>query len=224
VGAVVVGAIPAELDMIALLVGVVVGLMFVPVVVHMPPSFLVVAIVLIVGLPIVRLFIPQFAFLFVSLIVFLIVSIVVVLSLLIVRPLRLPFVPVEFRCAGCACVAERGVRVVVCGDPTCCCSDLPTADRAVQAGDGAPRPCREADHCGLLVRDGGEVGPRRRGSRDRTQLSSTKRSISHDRADDALPLLISPQAEDGQRRDHPYIKRSDELGSSVRGGGSLARR
>ena len=93
----------------------------------------------IVGLPVVRLFIPQFAFLLVSLIVFSIMPIVVVPSLLIVRPLRLPFVAVEFRCAGCACVVERGVRVVVCDDPTCCCSHLPIADgAAVGPADDAP--------------------------------------------------------------------------------------
>jgi len=33
----------------------------------------------------------------------------------------------EIRCAGCGCVVDRGVRVVLCGDPKCCCKELPVS-------------------------------------------------------------------------------------------------
>ncbi len=36
----------------------------------------------------------------------------------------------EIGCAGCECVVDRGVRVVVCADDHCCCSELPIAETA----------------------------------------------------------------------------------------------
>ncbi len=36
----------------------------------------------------------------------------------------------EMGCAGCKCVIDRGVRVVVCADDRCCCSELPIAETA----------------------------------------------------------------------------------------------
>ena len=36
----------------------------------------------------------------------------------------------EIRCAGCGCVVDRGVRLAICGDPKCCCKELP-----VRGGD-----------------------------------------------------------------------------------------
>ncbi len=36
----------------------------------------------------------------------------------------------EIRCAECGCVVDRGVRVTPCGDPECCCKELP-----VRGGD-----------------------------------------------------------------------------------------
>ena len=32
---------------------------------------------------------------------------------------------VKIRCAECGCVVDRGVRVTPCGDPECCCKELP---------------------------------------------------------------------------------------------------
>lgn len=34
----------------------------------------------------------------------------------------------EIYCADCGCLVERGVRVVPCETPECCCLDLPLAD------------------------------------------------------------------------------------------------
>ena len=31
----------------------------------------------------------------------------------------------EMRCADCGCRVDRGERLEVCGDPRCCCHDLP---------------------------------------------------------------------------------------------------
>ena len=42
----------------------------------------------------------------------------------------------EIGCAGCECVVERGVRVVVCADDHCCCSELPIAE--TRTSDRAP--------------------------------------------------------------------------------------
>jgi hypothetical protein len=41
----------------------------------------------------------------------------------------------EIRCAGCQCVADRGVRTSTCDDAGCCCADLPVVDDR-PAGDG----------------------------------------------------------------------------------------
>ena len=35
---------------------------------------------------------------------------------------------VEIYCADCGCLVERGVRVIPCDTPECCCLDLPVAD------------------------------------------------------------------------------------------------
>ena len=39
----------------------------------------------------------------------------------------------EMRCADCGCRVDRGVRVEMCGDPACCCRELPV--RAADPGD-----------------------------------------------------------------------------------------
>jgi hypothetical protein len=31
----------------------------------------------------------------------------------------------EVYCAGCGCLVERGIRIVPCGSPQCCCRELP---------------------------------------------------------------------------------------------------
>ena len=36
---------------------------------------------------------------------------------------------VEIACADCGCVVDRGVVLVRCGDPDCCCRDLPDGER-----------------------------------------------------------------------------------------------
>ena len=38
----------------------------------------------------------------------------------------------EMGCADCECVVDRGVRVVVCADVDCCCSELAVAETARQ--------------------------------------------------------------------------------------------
>jgi hypothetical protein len=36
---------------------------------------------------------------------------------------------VAITCADCGCVVERGVVLVRCADPECCCRDLPDQER-----------------------------------------------------------------------------------------------
>jgi hypothetical protein len=41
----------------------------------------------------------------------------------------------EMLCAGCGCLVERGVRVVVCDDPNCCCQQVPVRkESGLQSG------------------------------------------------------------------------------------------
>jgi len=35
---------------------------------------------------------------------------------------------VEFKCAGCGCIVDRGVRIQSCGTTSCCCLHLPTQE------------------------------------------------------------------------------------------------
>jgi hypothetical protein len=35
---------------------------------------------------------------------------------------------VEFYCAGCGCLVERGVRLIPCEGPECCCFELPVVE------------------------------------------------------------------------------------------------
>lgn len=34
----------------------------------------------------------------------------------------------EYKCAECGCLVERGIRVLVCAEPNCCCGDLPARE------------------------------------------------------------------------------------------------
>jgi len=36
---------------------------------------------------------------------------------------------VEIACADCGCIVDRGAVLVRCGDPNCCCRDLPDGER-----------------------------------------------------------------------------------------------
>jgi len=38
-------------------------------------------------------------------------------------------VRVEIACADCGCLVDRGVVLVRCGDPECCCRELPEPER-----------------------------------------------------------------------------------------------
>ena len=38
-------------------------------------------------------------------------------------------------CADCGCLVDRGIRTAVCGDPECCCAQLP-----VREADAVDRP------------------------------------------------------------------------------------
>jgi ketosteroid isomerase-like protein len=40
----------------------------------------------------------------------------------------------EIYCADCGCLVDRGVRLISCGTPECCCLDLPVAEPMVTMG------------------------------------------------------------------------------------------
>lgn len=42
----------------------------------------------------------------------------------------------EMHCADCGCRVDRGVRVEMCGDPACCCRDLPVRGEHPGSDDG----------------------------------------------------------------------------------------
>jgi len=46
---------------------------------------------------------------------------------------------VEIRCAGCGCLVDRGVRVALCGDPECCCKELPVRGSGKDQGQATVR-------------------------------------------------------------------------------------
>jgi|GEM_PF-2069494 hypothetical protein len=43
------------------------------------------------------------------------------------------------RCAECGCVVDRGVRITPCGDPECCCKELPVRGSGKDQGQATVR-------------------------------------------------------------------------------------
>jgi hypothetical protein len=63
-------------------------------------------------------------------------------------------------CADCGCLVDHGIRIEVCGDPSCCCRELPIATDETTAEVGAAAPdAALADVLPAVLRTSAIAGP-----------------------------------------------------------------